>query len=68
MRYRNYGDTSLRVSEIFYGTMRYASKTGERDDRSAAAAWALEEAAHRINLEFRKKYGVKAPGSGIPSY
>jgi aryl-alcohol dehydrogenase-like predicted oxidoreductase len=44
MNYRIFGSTGLRVSEICYGTMRYASKTGERDGRSEAAARALEQA------------------------
>ncbi len=44
MNYRIYGNTDLEVSEICYGTMRYASKNGEMDDRSKAGARALEEA------------------------
>ncbi|MFP4409592.1 MAG: aldo/keto reductase, partial [Spirochaetaceae bacterium] len=44
MNYRIYGNTGLKVSEICYGTMRYASKDGEMDDRSKAGARALEEA------------------------
>lgn len=61
MRYRSYGDTGLRVSEICYGTMRYVSKTGERDDRSAAAAWALEEAVDQgINfIHSSYEYGTR---------
>ena len=44
MNYRPYGNTDLNVSEICYGTMRYASKSGEMDDQSKAGARALEEA------------------------
>ena len=44
MRYRTYGNTDFSVSEICYGTMRYASKSGDSDDRSKAGARALEEA------------------------
>jgi len=44
MKYRTYGNTDLSVSEICYGTMRYASKGGDLDDRSKAGARALEEA------------------------
>ena len=44
MKYRNYGNTDLSVSEICYGTMRYASKEGTMDDQSRAGARALEEA------------------------
>lgn len=44
MKYRRYGNTDLSVSEICYGTMRYASKSGEMDERSKAGARALEEA------------------------
>ncbi len=44
MKYRNYGNTDLSVSEICYGTMRYASKDGNLDDQSRAGARALEEA------------------------
>lgn len=44
MRYRAFGNTGLEVSEICYGTMRYASQDGTHDERSSAAARALEEA------------------------
>lgn len=44
MKYRTYGNTDLSVSEICYGTMRYASKGGEMDEQSRAGARALEEA------------------------
>lgn len=44
MKYRVFGNTGLEVSEICYGTMRYASKAGERDERSSEATRALEEA------------------------
>ena len=44
MHYRHYGNTGLKVSEICYGTMRYASKTGERDERAESATRALEAA------------------------
>lgn len=44
MRYRTFGATDLEVSEICYGTMRYASKDGKRDERAADATRALQEA------------------------
>lgn len=44
MQYRQFGTTDLRVSELCYGTMRYASKSGELDDASRAGRRALEEA------------------------
>lgn len=44
MKYRKFGNTDLNVSEICYGTMRYASKTGQEDEQSKAATRALEEA------------------------
>ncbi len=44
MEYRAFGSTGLNVSVICYGTMRYASKGGERDDRAAEATRAPEEA------------------------
>lgn len=44
MNYRHYGNTDLKVSELCYGTMRYASKKGEMDEQSKAGARALEEA------------------------
>lgn len=44
MKYRMYGNTDLSVSEICYGTMRYASKDGEMDEKSRTGARALEEA------------------------
>jgi aryl-alcohol dehydrogenase-like predicted oxidoreductase len=47
MRYRRFGNTDLEVSEICYGTMRYASKTGELDDVGKAGRRALEAAIDR---------------------
>jgi aryl-alcohol dehydrogenase-like predicted oxidoreductase len=44
MKYRTYGNTDLSVSEICYGTMRYASKSGKQDEQSRNGARALEEA------------------------
>ena len=44
MKYRTYGNTDLLVSEICFGTMRYASKSKEMDEQSQAGARALEEA------------------------
>lgn len=44
MNYRTYGNTDLSVSEICYGTMRYASRSGEMNEQSQAGARALEEA------------------------
>lgn len=44
MKYRKYGNTDLEVSEICFGTMRYAPKTEVHNEQSAQAARALEEA------------------------
>ena len=47
MRYRRFGATDLEVSEICFGTMRYAAKSGEMDDAGRAGQRALEEAIDR---------------------
>ncbi len=47
MRYRRFGSTDLEVSEICYGTMRYASKSGTLDDVGKAGRRALEAAIDR---------------------
>jgi aryl-alcohol dehydrogenase-like predicted oxidoreductase len=47
MKYRNFGNTDLKVSELCYGTMRYASKSGVKDETSVAGRRALEEAIER---------------------
>lgn len=47
MQYRQLGATDLRVSELCFGTMRYASKSGELDDTGKAGRRALEEAIER---------------------
>ncbi len=44
MKYRNYGKTDLRVSEICFGTMRYAPKARGSNEQIEAAKRALEEA------------------------
>ncbi|MCA1755476.1 MAG: aldo/keto reductase [Spirochaeta sp.] len=44
MKYRQYANTGLEVSEICYGTMRYASKDGVMDEQARAGARTLEEA------------------------
>jgi len=44
MKLRPYGNTDLMVSELCFGTMRYASKTGVDDAASDAGRRALEEA------------------------
>ena len=36
--YRTNGNSDLKLSEICCGTMRYASKVGEMDDKSKARA------------------------------
>jgi aryl-alcohol dehydrogenase-like predicted oxidoreductase len=44
MQYRPLGTTDLHVSELCFGTMRYASKSGELDEAGKAGRRALEEA------------------------
>ncbi|HKK48797.1 MAG TPA: aldo/keto reductase [Alkalispirochaeta sp.] len=41
MKYRTFGSTGLKLSEICFGTWRYASPTGKADARSEAGARAL---------------------------
>ena len=47
MNYRRFGSTDLKVSEICFGTMRYANKSGKEDEVSQAGRYALEQALER---------------------
>lgn len=47
MNYREFGTTGLRVSEVCFGTMRFAAKEPGRDERSELGKRALEEALER---------------------
>ncbi len=47
MRYRQLAGSNIEVSELCFGTMRYASKSGELDDVGRAGRRALEEAIDR---------------------
>ncbi|MGM0367439.1 MAG: aldo/keto reductase [Actinomycetota bacterium] len=44
MKYREYGKTGLKVSEICFGTMRYAPKEKKNNEQTKKAKRALEEA------------------------
>ena len=61
MEYRNFGNTDLRVSTICYGTMRYASKSGEYDEQAKAGDTALREAIDRgVNfIHSSNEYGTR---------
>ncbi len=61
MNYRQFGNTELKVSELCYGTMRYASKSGTEDEVSAAGRRALEEAIERgVNfIHSSYEYGTR---------
>ena len=61
MQYRQFGTTGLEVSPICYGTMRYASRSGQHDEHSAAATRALEEAVEAgINfIHSSYEYGTR---------
>ena len=56
MQYRTLGTTDLKVSEICYGTMRYASKDGTHDEQANAATRALEEAVEAGINFFHSSY------------
>ncbi len=47
MEHRQFGSTDLRVSEVCFGTMRFAAKEPGRDERSLEGMRALEEALER---------------------
>jgi aryl-alcohol dehydrogenase-like predicted oxidoreductase len=47
VNYRTLSGTDYPISELCFGTMRYADKSGAEDERSAAGARALEEAIDR---------------------
>ncbi len=47
MQYRELSSYELTVSELCFGTMRYAAKSGIPDERSSAGTQALEEAIER---------------------
>jgi len=61
MRYRKYGNTELKVSEMCFGTMRYASKEGIPDETSKAGKRALEEALEQgVNcIHSSYEYGTR---------
>lgn len=47
MNYRRLSGTDYQISELCFGTMRYADKSGIEDERSRMGACALEEAIDR---------------------
>jgi len=47
MRYRKLAGSNIEVSELCFGTMRYASKSGDLDETGRAGRRALEEAIDR---------------------
>ena len=61
MNYRKLGNTDLLVSELCFGTMRYAARTGIEDDASANGRRALEEAIERgVNfIHSSYEYGTR---------
>lgn len=61
MKLRRYGNTDLMVSELCFGTMRYASKSGAEDATSDAGRRALDEAIDRgVNfIHSSYEYGTR---------
>jgi len=61
MKLRKFGNTDLMVSELCFGTMRYASKSGVADADSDAGQRALEEAIdHGVNfIHSSYEYGTR---------
>lgn len=61
MENRKFGNTELLVSPICYGTMRYASNTGEMDETSRNGKRTLEEAIERgVNfIHSSYEYGTR---------
>jgi len=61
MEYRKFGNTGLEISPICYGTMRYASKSGQMDDTAREGQRALEAAIDRgINvIHSSYEYGTR---------
>ncbi len=71
MRYRQFGKTDLRVSEVRFGTMRFAAKEPGRDEASLNGMRALEEALERgVNcVHSSYEYGTRwATGEVMARY
>ncbi len=61
MKYREFGAGGIRVSEVCYGTWRYANPEGFADERSREGAAALREALQRgVNfVHSSHEYGTR---------
>ncbi|MDZ7706711.1 MAG: aldo/keto reductase [Trueperaceae bacterium] len=71
MKYRQFGSTDLRVSEVCFGTMRFAAKEPGRDEKSLNGMHALEEALERgVNcVHSSYEYGTRwATGEVMARY